>query len=78
MLDACTRRHGYCNEVAGSLYFSSRDHSSYEASSGGHSSLEDVDMEGFPTLELLMQKTEQITRKIQELLLSAQERNVAR
>ena len=59
-------------------FYSSRDHSSYEASSGGHSSLEDVDMEGLPTLELLMQKTEQITRKIQELLLSAQERNVAR
>lgn len=34
-------------------------------------------LEGFPTLELLMQKTEKITKKIQELLLSAQERNIA-
>ena len=64
--------------IAQTFLCSSRDHSSYEASSGGHSSLEDMEMEGFPTLELLMQKTEQITRKIQELLLSAQERNVTR
>ena len=56
----------------------SREHRSYEASS--HSSQgEDMEyLEGFPTLELLMRKTEKITKKIQELLLSAQEHNVSR
>jgi len=35
-------------------------------------------LEGYPSLELLMQKTEKITKKIQTLLLSAQERNINR
>lgn len=35
-------------------------------------------MEGYPSLEILMQKTEKITKKIQELLLSAQERKISR
>ncbi|XP_052801064.1 ARF GTPase-activating protein GIT2-like isoform X2 [Mya arenaria] len=39
--------------------------------------LEDMEgLEGYPSLELLMQKTEKITKKIQTLLLSAQERNI--
>ena len=41
--------------------------------------VEDMEeIEGYPSLEILMQKTEKITKKIQELLLSAQERNIAR
>ncbi|XP_052227395.1 ARF GTPase-activating protein GIT2-like isoform X2 [Dreissena polymorpha] len=35
------------------------------------------EMEGYPSLEILMQKTERITKKIQTLLLSAQENNIA-
>ncbi|XP_053375896.1 ARF GTPase-activating protein GIT2-like isoform X1 [Mercenaria mercenaria] len=50
-----------------------REKPDYESSRG--ESMEGI--EGFPTLELLMQKTEKITKKIQELLLSAQERSIA-
>ena len=57
----------------------SRSQQGYEASSHHGSAIEDLEtIEGFPTLELLMRKTEKITKKIQELLLSAQERNISR